>query len=272
MRHDRTARGDRRDRLPGLCLSLVLTGVINRAFFGWTIQLAIPWVSLALTPLWIIAAAIVAGLFPAWRAGRMMLAEAIARANEDSIFVLLARRSAAPFGADWKVAAARWQLRISARSSCARRFQDRVVVFHRQSNDSIRPALWLRADVFPPRHSAAERARPEAFAFRGERSEVCPFHGHGCRREEDFVSNKKRVAERLAKPGSMRANGWPGSIDWTLRMEDDGGFRTAARMPEATFDLHLAADEAAGSSWAERHQRKGSGARDTLRIIIRSPD
>ena len=31
----------------GLCLSLVLTGVINRAFFGWTIQLAFPWWSLA---------------------------------------------------------------------------------------------------------------------------------------------------------------------------------------------------------------------------------
>ena len=34
----------------GLCLSLVLPGVINRAFFGWTIQLAFPWRSLALTP------------------------------------------------------------------------------------------------------------------------------------------------------------------------------------------------------------------------------
>ena len=32
----------------GLCLSFVLTGVINRAFFGWTIQLAFPWGSLAL--------------------------------------------------------------------------------------------------------------------------------------------------------------------------------------------------------------------------------
>ena len=34
----------------GLCLSLILTGVINRAFFGWTIQLAFPWWSLAWTP------------------------------------------------------------------------------------------------------------------------------------------------------------------------------------------------------------------------------
>jgi len=61
----------------GLCLSLVLTGVINRAFFGWTIQLAFPWRSLAWTPLWIIGAAIVAGWIPAWRAGRLDIAEAV---------------------------------------------------------------------------------------------------------------------------------------------------------------------------------------------------
>jgi putative ABC transport system permease protein len=61
----------------GLCLSLVLTGVINRAFFGWTIQLAFPWRSLALTPLWIFAAAVVAGILPAWRASRLVLAESL---------------------------------------------------------------------------------------------------------------------------------------------------------------------------------------------------
>jgi len=61
----------------GLCLSLVLTGVINRAFFGWTIRLAFPWRSLALTPVWILAAAIIAGLLPAWRAGRLKLAESL---------------------------------------------------------------------------------------------------------------------------------------------------------------------------------------------------
>ena len=61
----------------GLCLAVVLTGVINRAFFGWTIQLAFPWVSLAWTPLWIVAAALGAGWIPAWRAGRLNVAEAI---------------------------------------------------------------------------------------------------------------------------------------------------------------------------------------------------
>jgi putative ABC transport system permease protein len=61
----------------GLCLSLVLTGVINRAFFGWTIQLAFPWVTLVWTPVWIISAAVAAGWIPAWRAGRLNIAEAV---------------------------------------------------------------------------------------------------------------------------------------------------------------------------------------------------
>jgi putative ABC transport system permease protein len=59
----------------GLCLALVLTGVINRAFFGWTVRLAFPWASLVLTPVWILAAALLAGLVPAWRAGRLVLAD-----------------------------------------------------------------------------------------------------------------------------------------------------------------------------------------------------
>lgn len=61
----------------GICLSLVLTGVINRAFFGWTIELAIPWGALAVTPVWIVAAALFAGVLPAWRAGRLVIAEAL---------------------------------------------------------------------------------------------------------------------------------------------------------------------------------------------------
>src|ERR1044071_9341168 len=61
----------------GLCLSLVLTGVINRAFFGWTIQLAFPWRSLALVPFWIFGVSLVAGVLPAWRAGRLVLAESL---------------------------------------------------------------------------------------------------------------------------------------------------------------------------------------------------
>ena len=59
----------------GLSLAFVLTGVINRVFFGWTIHLAFPWKSLAWTPVWILAAAIMAGIVPAWRASRMELAD-----------------------------------------------------------------------------------------------------------------------------------------------------------------------------------------------------
>jgi putative ABC transport system permease protein len=59
----------------GICLSVVLTGVINRAFFGWTIHLAFPWRNLAFTPIWILAAAVIAGIIPAWRASRMVLAD-----------------------------------------------------------------------------------------------------------------------------------------------------------------------------------------------------
>jgi putative ABC transport system permease protein len=61
----------------GLSLSFVLTGVINRAFFGWTIQLAFPWLSLWWTPVWIVAVAVSAGLIPAWHAGRLVVAKAL---------------------------------------------------------------------------------------------------------------------------------------------------------------------------------------------------
>ena len=61
----------------GLSLSVVLTFVINKAFFGWTIQLAIPWLSVLLTPAWILLAALAAGWLPAVRAGRVPIAAAI---------------------------------------------------------------------------------------------------------------------------------------------------------------------------------------------------
>ena len=61
----------------GVSLAFVLTGVVNRAFFGWTIQLAFPWASLAITPLWVVIVALLSGLFPAWRAGNLILADAL---------------------------------------------------------------------------------------------------------------------------------------------------------------------------------------------------
>ncbi len=61
----------------GICLSFVLTGVINRAFFGWTVRLDFPWGSLGATPVWIVAAALAAAIIPAWRASKVPLAETL---------------------------------------------------------------------------------------------------------------------------------------------------------------------------------------------------
>jgi len=61
----------------GLALAVVLTGVINRAFFGWTVQLSIPWRSLLLTPVWVIASAVAAAVLPAWQIGRAKLGDAL---------------------------------------------------------------------------------------------------------------------------------------------------------------------------------------------------
>jgi putative ABC transport system permease protein len=58
----------------GMCLAMVLTWVVNKAFFGWTIELQWPWGMIARTPLWIIAAAMLAALGPAWQAGRIEIA------------------------------------------------------------------------------------------------------------------------------------------------------------------------------------------------------
>ncbi len=61
----------------GACLAMVLTWVVNKAFFGWTIQLSYPPEILLSTPLWIIPAAIFAALLPAWRAACVPPARAV---------------------------------------------------------------------------------------------------------------------------------------------------------------------------------------------------
>ena len=63
--------------IAGLALSLVLTFVINKAFFGWTIQLAVPWATVLATPAWILLAALLAGWLPALRAGNTPIAGAV---------------------------------------------------------------------------------------------------------------------------------------------------------------------------------------------------
>jgi putative ABC transport system permease protein len=61
----------------GLALALVLTWVVNPAFFGWTIHLHIPWITLATTPLFIIAATIIAAWWPAWRGSLEPIASSV---------------------------------------------------------------------------------------------------------------------------------------------------------------------------------------------------
>jgi putative ABC transport system permease protein len=61
----------------GSALALVLTWVINKAFFGWSIDLSYPWLELVLLPLWMTTAALVAGFFPALRAARIPPAAAL---------------------------------------------------------------------------------------------------------------------------------------------------------------------------------------------------
>lgn len=61
----------------GSVLAMVLTWVINKAFFGWTIDLAYPMATLVATPFWLVPVAILAALIPAARAAMIPPASAI---------------------------------------------------------------------------------------------------------------------------------------------------------------------------------------------------
>ena len=63
--------------LCGAAMAMILTWVINKAFFGWTIDLRYPWDVIAATPLWILPAALLAAWIPAARAARIPPARAI---------------------------------------------------------------------------------------------------------------------------------------------------------------------------------------------------
>lgn len=54
----------------GLLLALILVYVVNLQSFGWTIHLAIPWVSLAQMSVLVLVTTLLAGLYPAHRAMR----------------------------------------------------------------------------------------------------------------------------------------------------------------------------------------------------------
>jgi putative ABC transport system permease protein len=60
-----------------LALSLILIYVINKQSFGWTIQFAFPTRLMAEYALLTLAASLAAGCFPAWRASRLPIAEAV---------------------------------------------------------------------------------------------------------------------------------------------------------------------------------------------------
>ncbi len=61
----------------GLGMAVILTLVVNKAFFGWTIQLHVPWAEVLATPLWVVPVAILAGVIPASNAARIAVSEAV---------------------------------------------------------------------------------------------------------------------------------------------------------------------------------------------------
>ena len=61
----------------GGALAMVLTWIVNKAFFGWTIELYYPPLPLITTPLWIVGVAFLAALLPAWRAAHIAPARAV---------------------------------------------------------------------------------------------------------------------------------------------------------------------------------------------------
>ena len=63
--------------LAGLALSLILIHVINKQSFGWTIQFSFPGMLILQYALLTLGASLIAGAFPAWRASRLPIAEAV---------------------------------------------------------------------------------------------------------------------------------------------------------------------------------------------------
>ena len=61
----------------GALLALLLIFVINRQAFGWLIELHVPWAFLAVSFVLTVAAAVIAGLYPAGVAARIRTAEAV---------------------------------------------------------------------------------------------------------------------------------------------------------------------------------------------------
>jgi putative ABC transport system permease protein len=61
----------------GYALSLILVYIINRRSFGWTLQMQIDWQPFLSALLLAVIAAILAGIYPARRIGKMIPSEAL---------------------------------------------------------------------------------------------------------------------------------------------------------------------------------------------------
>jgi putative ABC transport system permease protein len=61
----------------GYALALILVYIINRRSFGWTLQMQIEPAPFLQALAVAIVAALLAGLYPAWRMGRMITSEAL---------------------------------------------------------------------------------------------------------------------------------------------------------------------------------------------------
>jgi putative ABC transport system permease protein len=61
----------------GFALALLLIKVINKQSFGWTIHWQSPWRHVATSVLLVLLTALLAGIYPGWRATRTTVSEAL---------------------------------------------------------------------------------------------------------------------------------------------------------------------------------------------------
>ena len=55
----------------GLMVGVILVKVVNLQSFGWSLELVLPWASLAELALWVVSACLIAGLPPAIMAAKL---------------------------------------------------------------------------------------------------------------------------------------------------------------------------------------------------------
>ena len=196
----------------GICLSFVLTGVINRAFFGWTIQLAFPWGSLAFTPFWIIAVGDSRGRVPGVARGAAGGGGGVAeRMRRVAALLLLALLVAACVRGRVARRGARLAVRVPARSSIHEEFKTEWWYFTGNLADANGRRFGYQLTFFRQGIRPSGGTRSRAVALRRRRSEVCAFHRHRCRGQSGSDLTRRRAAARSARPDSMKAIGWRGS-------------------------------------------------------------